>query len=215
MVLKKTLESPLDCKEIQPVPSKGDQSWVFIGKTDVEAETPILWPPDAKNWLILKDSDARKDWRHEEKGTTEDEIAGWHHQLNGHEFEWTPGAGDGQGGLACWGPWGCKEADRTERLNWTELINYLLFESHDDNFGNLLCVCVCDIVHTHSPTSKTSMAPSYQRNKINALFNSLCDFAPTTLLVFSHSSCYTANKQSVAEHIFPLPPLCHSISYMP
>ena len=148
VVLEKTLESPLDCKEIQPVPSKGDQSWVFIGKTDVEAETPILWPPDAKNWLIWKDSDTRKDWRHEEKGTTEDEIAGWHHRLNGHEFEWTPGAGDGQGGLACWGPWGRKESDRTERLNWTELINYLLFESHDDNFRNLLCACVCDIVHT-------------------------------------------------------------------
>ena len=87
MVLEKTLESPLDCKEIQPVHAKGDQSWVFIERTDAEAKTPILWPPDAKNWLIGKDPDAGKDRRQEEKGTTEDEMVGWHHQLNGHEFE--------------------------------------------------------------------------------------------------------------------------------
>ena len=87
VVLEKTLESPLDCKEIQPVHPKGDQSWVFTGRTDVEAETPILWPPDAKNWLIWKDSDAGKDWRREEKGMTEDEMVGWHHRLDGHEFE--------------------------------------------------------------------------------------------------------------------------------
>ena len=86
VVLEKTLESPLDCKEIQPVHPKGDQSWVFIGKIDVEAEIPILWPPDAKSWLIWKDPDAGKDWRQEEKGMTEDEMDGWHHQLNGHEF---------------------------------------------------------------------------------------------------------------------------------
>ena len=98
VVLEKTLESPLDCKEIQPVHSKGDQSWVFIGRTDAEAETPILWPPHGKSWLIGKDPDAGRDWGQEEKGTTEDEIAGWHHRLDGHEFE---GVGDGQGGLAC------------------------------------------------------------------------------------------------------------------
>ena len=97
------LESPLDCKEIQPVHLKGDQSWMFTGRTDVEAETPILWPPDAKSWLIGKDPDAGKDWGQEEKGTTEDEIVGWHHQLNGHGFGWTPGVGDGQGALACCG----------------------------------------------------------------------------------------------------------------
>ena len=120
VVLEKTLESPLDCKEIQPVHSKGDQSW--IGRTDAEAETPILWPPDAKNWLIWKDPDAGKDWRREEKGMTEDEIAGWHHWLNGRESEWNPGVGDGQGVLACCDSWGCKESDTTERLNWlTEL----------------------------------------------------------------------------------------------
>ena len=124
VVLEKTLENPLDCKEIQPVHPKGDQSWVFIGRTDAEAETLILWPPEAKNWLIGKDPDAGKDWRWEEKGTTEDEMAGWHHPLNGHEFEWAPGVGDGQGSLTCCSPWGCKESDTTEQLNWTELWSY-------------------------------------------------------------------------------------------
>ena len=121
VVLEKTLESPLDCKESQPVYRKGDQSWVFIGRTDAEAETPILWPNDAKNWLIGKDPDAGKDRRQEEKGTTEDKIVGWHHRLNGHEFQQAPGVGDGQGGLACCDSWGRKESDTTERLNWTEL----------------------------------------------------------------------------------------------
>ena len=121
VVLEKTLENPLDCKEIQPVHSKGDQAWVFIGRTDAEAQTPILWPPHAKSWLIGKDPDAGRYWGQEEKGTTEDEMAGWHHQLNGREFEWTPGVGDGQGGLACCSSWGRKESDTTEQLNWTEL----------------------------------------------------------------------------------------------
>ena len=100
---------------------QGDPSWVFIGRTDLEAETPILWPPDAKCWLIGKDPDAGKNWGQEEKGTTEDEMVGWHHRLNGHGFGWTLGVGDGQGGLACFGSWGCKESDTTEHLNWTEL----------------------------------------------------------------------------------------------
>ena len=117
VVLEKTLESPLDCKEIQPFHPKGDQSWVFIGRTDVEAETPILWPPDVKGWLIWKDPDAGKDWRQEKKGTTEDEMIGWHHWLNGHGFGWALGVGDGQGGLACCSSWGCKEKDMTEQLN--------------------------------------------------------------------------------------------------
>ena len=121
VVLEKTLESPLDPKEIQPVYPKRDQFWVFIGMTDIEAEAPILWPPDVKSWLICKDPDAGKDWRQEEKGTTEDEMVGWHHQLNAHGFGWTPGVGDGQAGLACCGSWGHEEADTTERLNWTEL----------------------------------------------------------------------------------------------
>ena len=118
MVLEKTLESPLDCKEIQPLHPKGDQSWVFIGGTDAKAETPILWPPHVKSWLIGKDPDAGRDWGQEEKGTTEDEMAGWHHRLNGHESEWTLRVGDGQGGLVCCSPWGRKESEMTEQLNW-------------------------------------------------------------------------------------------------
>ena len=113
------IESPLDCKEIQPVHSEGDQSWVFFGRNDAKA--PVLWPPHVKSWLIGKDSDAGRDWGQEEKGTTEDEMAGWHHQFDGCESEGTPGAGDGQGGLACCDSWGCKESDMTQRLNWTEL----------------------------------------------------------------------------------------------
>ena len=124
VVLEKTLESPLDCKEIQPVHPKGDQSWVFIGRNDVKAETPALWPPDAKSWLIGKDPEVGKFWRQEEKGTTEDEMVRWHYRLNWHEFEWTPGVGDGQGGLACCSSWGRKELDVTEWLNWTELRIY-------------------------------------------------------------------------------------------
>ena len=114
------LESPLDCKEIQPVHPKGYQSWVFIGGTDVEAETPILRPPDVESWFIWKDPDAGKDWGQKEKGTTEDEMVGWHHRHNGHGFGWSPGVGDRQGGLVCCGSWGCEESDMTERLNWTE-----------------------------------------------------------------------------------------------
>ena len=120
VVLEKALESPLDCKAIQPVNSKGDQSWIFIERTDVEAETPTLWPPRVNSWLIGKDPDVGRDWGQEEKGTTEDEMAGWHHWLNGCESGWTPGVGDGQGGLACCDSWGRKESDTTERLNWTE-----------------------------------------------------------------------------------------------
>ena len=109
------------CKEIQPVLPKGNQSWVFSGRTDAKAETPILWPPDAKSWLMGKDPDARRDWGQEEKGTTEDEMAGWHHWLDGRDSEWTPGVGDGQGGSACCDLWGHKELDTTEWLNWVEL----------------------------------------------------------------------------------------------
>ena len=108
-VLEKTLESPLDCKEIQPVHPKGDQSWVFIGRTDAEAETPILWPPDVNKLFIGKNPDAGKDWRQEEKEMTENEVVGWHFWLNGHEFELTLGVGDGQRGLVCCSPWDCKE----------------------------------------------------------------------------------------------------------
>ena len=127
-VVLKTLESSLDCKEIQPVHPKGNQSWIFTGRADVEAEISILWPPDVKNWLIGKDLDFGKDWRQEKKGMIEDEMVGWHHWLNGQEFEWAPGIGDGQGSLACCSLWGCKESDSTEQLNWTELILFSTLE---------------------------------------------------------------------------------------
>ena len=133
VVLEKTLESPLYCKEIHPVHPKRVQSWVFIGRTDVEAETLIIWPPDAKSWLIWKDPDAGKYWGQEEKETTEDEMVGWHHRLNGDGFGWTLGVGDGQGGLACCGSWGCKESDMTEQLNWTD----------DIWFGALSNILIC------------------------------------------------------------------------
>ena len=120
VVLEKTLDSPLDCKEIHP---KGDRSWVFIGRTDAEAKTPITGSPDAKSWLTGKDPDAGKDWGQEEKGMTEDEMVGWHHLLNGHGFGWTPGIGDGQGGLMCCSSWGRKESDTIEWLNWTDRFN--------------------------------------------------------------------------------------------
>ena len=126
VVLGKTLESPLDLKEIQPVNHKGSQSWIFIGRTDAEAEAPTFWPPDAKNSLIGKDPDAGKDWRREEKGTTEDEIVGWHHRLNGHECEQALGVGDGQGSLLCCSPWGLKESNMTERQNWTDTKKLIL-----------------------------------------------------------------------------------------
>ena len=128
-MLEKTLESPLDCKEIKPVSPKGNKPWIFIGRTDAKAETPILWPPHTKSWLIGKDSDAGRDWGQEEKGTTDNEMTGWQHSLNGHEFEWTPGVGYGQGGLVCCDSWGHKESDTTEWLNWTELKGRLYIES--------------------------------------------------------------------------------------
>ena len=122
VVLEKTVESLLDYKNIQPVHPKGNQSWIFIGRTDAEADAP-----NVKNWLIWKDSDAEKDWRQEEKGTIEDEMFGWHHWLDGHESEQAPGVGDGQGSLACCSPWGHKKSNMTEQLNWTE---WLLWQIH-------------------------------------------------------------------------------------
>jgi len=139
VVLEKTLESPLDCKDIQPVHPKGDQSWVFIGRTDAKAETPILWPPDAKSWLIGKDPDSGKDWGQEEKGTTEDEMAGWHHRHNGHGFRWTLGVGDGHGGLVCCGSWGPKS--QTRLSNWTEL-NWTVF---DQIYSQIIQYFMCSV----------------------------------------------------------------------
>ena len=140
--LEKTLESPLDCKEIQQVHSKGDQPWVFFGGNDAEAETPVLWPPHAKSWLIGKDSDAGRDWGQEDKGTPEDEMAGWHHWLDGCESEWTPGVCDGQGGLVCCDSWGRKESDTTERLIWSDLMKlfgwYYLFLKLKNMFSSTM-----------------------------------------------------------------------------
>ena len=134
MVLEKTLESLLDSKEIKPVDPKGNQSWIFIRRTDAEAETPTLWPPDAKNWLTGKDPDSGKDWRHE-KGMTEDEMVGWHHWLDGHEFEQSLGVGEGQGSLVC-----CKQPDMTEQLNWTDwrlsIEALLIIAKQKQNIGN-------------------------------------------------------------------------------
>ena len=123
VALEKTLESPLDCKEIQPVNPKGNQSWMFIGRTDAEAETPILWPSDEMNWLIGKDPDVGKDWKQKEKGTTEDEMVGWYHRLDGHEFEWAPGVGDGQGSLVCCSPWDRNDFLRKEYGGLNVLVN--------------------------------------------------------------------------------------------
>ena len=125
MVLKKIPESPLVSKEIKPVNPKGNQFWIFIGRTDAEAETPILWPPDVKKRCIGKDPSSGKDWRQREKGKTENEMVGWHHWLDGHEFEQALGVGDVQGSLVCFSPWGCKDLDMTEWLDWTELIKKL------------------------------------------------------------------------------------------
>ena len=130
VVLEKTLDSPLDSKEsIQPINPKGNQSWIFIGRTDTEAETPIFWPPDVKNWVIGKEPDAERDWRWEEKVVKENEMVGWHHRLNGHEFEQASGVGEGQGSLVCCSSWGFEESDTTEWLNWTEL-NLLIYLFH-------------------------------------------------------------------------------------
>ena len=167
--LEKTLESPLDCKEIKAVNSNGNQSWIFIGSTDAEAEALILWPPDVKNWLIGKDPNAGKDWRREEKGMKEDEMVGWHHQLNGHEFELALGVDDGQGGLTCCSPGGCKELDRTELLNNNNKLPQ----------GQPLCPGACQIIQiSHligSPGNLTnpaltiykliSMSPAYSYSR--------------------------------------------------
>ena len=137
-VLEQTLESPLDCKEIHPVNPKGNQSWIFTGRTDAEAEAPIPWPLDAKSWLIRKYPDAGKDWRQEEKGMTEDEMVGWHHLPDWHEFEQTPGVGDAERGLVCCSPWGRKELDTTERLNWTKIISGNNLSETSKNCSGLL-----------------------------------------------------------------------------
>ena len=144
VVLEKTLESPLGCKEIKPISLKENQFWIFIGRTDVEAAAPILWPPDEKNRLIWKDPDAGKDWR-QEKGMTEDEMVGWHHLLNGHEFEQAPGTADGQGSLACCSAWGHRAGH-----DWVTELNWYICET---------IIVIYDI--NISITSKGFLSPSY------------------------------------------------------
>ena len=136
MVLEETLECPLDCKEIQPVHTKGNQSWIFIGRTDAEAETPILWPPDVKNWLIGKDPDAGKDWRQEEKGMTEDEMVGWYQWLDGHECEQALGVGDEQGGLVR------KELDMTDWTDWLSWVIWIPYVFRPNPLSDTWHVCV-------------------------------------------------------------------------
>ena len=160
VVLEKTLESPLEIQSINP---KGNQSWVFIGRTDVEAETPILWPPDAKSWLVEKDPDARKDWR-QEKGMTEDEMAGWHHRLDEHEFEQALGVGDGQRSLVCCSPGGCKESDTTEWLNWTESLPVRIVAAQS-------CPTLCNSMDCSTPGSSVlrSLPEFYQLTSIESV----------------------------------------------
>ena len=169
VVLEKTLESLLDCKAIQPVNPKGNQSWVFIGRNDVEAETPILWPPDGKTWLIGKDPDAGKDWRQEEKGTTEDEIVGWHHWFYGHESEQTLGVGDGQGGLVCCSSWGHKESDTAE-LNWAFFC---------------LCVCVCQFLSFPFRVTYSNLPVTSKMDSLSLSHPPVFLFFPTPPSLFS------------------------------
>ena len=137
VVLEKTPEIPLDCKEIQLVHLEGSQSWTFIGRTDAKAQAPVLSPPDAKNWLIAKDPNAGKDWR--QKGTREEEMVGWHHRPNGHEFEQAPEAGDGQGGLVCCSPWSCKQSDTTQRFSWSVKRTLYKITSRVPAISEILC----------------------------------------------------------------------------
>ena len=151
MVLEKTLESPFYSKEIKPVNPKGNQSWIFTGRTDAEVEVQIVWPLDVKNWLLRKDPDAGKDWRQDEKGITEDEVVGWHHLLNGHEIEQMPGDGEGKGNLECYSPWGHKESKTTEPMkNNTTTVGKNSCQQHSKIIQSThtyiyiyVCVCVC------------------------------------------------------------------------
>ena len=185
VVLEKTLESPLDFKEIQPVHPEGDQPWVFIERTDAKAETPILWPPHAKSWLIGKDSDAGRDGGQQVKGTTEDEMAVWHHWLDGHEFEWTPGVG-----LGCCDSWGRKESDTTEWLNWTgrflgwekkrkQSFQSLYLEGHllEGSEHHLLILCMLLSSLKGNNLQKKSLSPS-KYHQHNPLFIALFDWSP-------------------------------------
>jgi len=182
VVLEKTLESPLDCKEIQPVHSEGDQPWDFFGRNDAKAETPVLWPPHVKSWLIGKDSDAGRDWGQEEKGTTDDEMAEWHHWLDRHKSEWTPGVCDGQEGLAYCDSWGHKESDTTKRLNWTESSSGLLYFLQ---FKSKSITLVTQILSFHSEPAFLQVFPNILEHfcctYLSSLWNTYTVTPETTL----------------------------------
>ena len=186
VVLEQTLESHLDCKEIQPVHSEGAQPWVFFGRNDAKAETPVLWPPHAKSWLIGKDFEAGRDWGQEEKGMTEDEMAGWHHWLDGRESQWTPGVGDGQGALACCDSWGRKESDTTKRLNWTEL-NWKSYLEQPCWFyfsRSFLLILLNSILIKYLPSPLHSSTPNWQkqRDMHQRVSGPLCPHSQETLV---------------------------------
>ena len=175
VVLEKTLESSLDCKEIQPVHSEGDQPWDFFRRNDAKAETPVLWPPHVKSWLIGEDSDAGRDWWQEEKGMTEDQMAGWHHWLDGCESEWTLGVGYEQGGLAYCDSWGGKESDTTEQLNWTELTSMKSFNNKNYCVGllKLLQLCVWEKSTLYINLLEECMIQAYFPKPKNSVQNSV------------------------------------------
>ena len=170
VVLEKIFESPLDCKEIQSVHSEGDQPWDFFGRNDAKAEIPVLGPPHVKSWFIGKDPDAGRDWGQEEKGMTEDEMAGWHHWLDGRESEWTPGVGDGQGGLACCDSWGCKESDMTERLIWSDLIWWNKKSFFFCLFHTLICFTPLIVNYRNIPSVLIGKELRGHREHSHALF---------------------------------------------
>ena len=188
---------PLDCKEIQPVHSKGDQSWLFFGRNDAKAETPVLWSPHAKNWLIGKDSDAGREWGQVEKGTTEDEMDGWHHRLDGREFEWTPGVDDGQGGLACCDSWGHKKLDTTEQQNRTELNNLFysfsfwsrILNQFNSGMGTVYNHIIKGLTHLYFLHS-----PAYANRKMrnnHLLVNEVAFLTPASSDLFTIHIAYT------------------------
>ena len=182
MVLEKTLESPLDCKKIKPVNSTGNQPWIFIGRTDAEAEAPILWPHDAKNQLTGEDPDAREDRRQEEKGTTEGEMVGWHQWLDGHEFEQALGVGDGQESLVCCSPWGCKELDTAEQLknnNFLGSVTHIGSSQHKDTLLSRLCCGLLfpsDILYflvTKMRYCQEKLKQNHRRYKLISIFSGM------------------------------------------
>ena len=229
-MLEKTLESPLDCKEIQPVHSEGDQPWDFFGRYDAKAETPVLWTPHMKSWLIGKDSDAGRAWGQEEKGTTQGEMAGWHHGLDRRESEWTLGVGDGQGGLACCDSWGHKASDMTERLDWTELILALgnislpvmLCIQSMDSFGHTAgrrhwqCTTTANQAWPSPPAAHQRRACSTNNNDY-ALLSVICipDTVQVLYILFNLMIPIISLKVELGFYVCVTQRLCYFLSLLP